>query len=287
MNRSRLAAALTVAGLDPSGGAGIAADLRGFAAAGAWGCAACAALTVQSTRGVRAVHAVAPALLEAQIEELLTDVRIGAIKTGALGSAANAQAMFAILARHPAIPAVVDPVMLPSRAIGSASAASRLDGRSGTKALRTLASAATLLTPNLDEAASLLGESARIQARSARDAAVALLALGSRAVLLKGGHAKGAESIDWLAFAGGRVERIARKRLQTPSVHGTGCLLSALIAGRLATKGTRTRRSEPAILEAVRFARATLARALGRASKLGGGLLVLRLDAHGAAKTKG
>ena len=114
-----LATALTIAGLDPSGGAGIAADLRAFARAGAWGTAVCAAITVQSRRGVRAVEPVATALVLAQAEELLSDLRVRAIKTGALGSADNARAVAALLARHPAIPSVVDPVLVPTRVTGA------------------------------------------------------------------------------------------------------------------------------------------------------------------------
>jgi hydroxymethylpyrimidine/phosphomethylpyrimidine kinase len=276
-------AALTVAGLDPSGGAGIAADLRAFEAAGAWGCAACAVLTVQSTRGLREAVAIDPRLLAAQIEEVLLDVRVRAIKTGALGSAANSRALVKILGRHRGVPVVVDPVMLPSRSRGGA----RLDGRGAITATRELTALATLVTPNRAEAATLLGETSPIDDVHARDAAVALLELGARAVLVKGGHGGGATSIDWLALASGRVERIARARLAIPGVHGTGCTLASLIAGRLATTRPNTRLVDDTMLiAAVRWARGRLARALARPLSVGGGLAVLAVGRTPTAKPR-
>lgn len=259
-------AALTIAGLDPSGGAGIAADLRGFAAAGAWGLAACAALTVQSTRGVRAVHAVSPRLLEAQLRELFDDVAPRAIKTGALGSAANARLVARIADEHPDIPLVVDPVMLPTR--GAAGA--RLHGARGERALLSLGARATLLTPNLDEAGALLGLGGPVRARDARDAAAALLGSGARAVLVKGGHAGGAEAVDWCALASGRIVRLASERVRMGEVHGTGCSLAALVAGRLAFS-TKSH-DERALLAAVRWARARLVSALRASFAVGRGM---------------
>src|SRR5580692_4558719 len=135
-----LPTALSIAGLDPSGGAGLAADLRAFGAAGVWGAAVCAVLTVQSTRGVRAVRPVPSALVIEQAREVLADARVRAIKTGALGSAGNARAVAALLAEHPGIPSVVDPVMIPSRRAG---AGASLHG-GGVGPLRRLAAAATL-----------------------------------------------------------------------------------------------------------------------------------------------
>lgn len=271
-----LPAALTIAGLDPSGGAGIAADLRAFAAAGAWGSAVCAALTVQSTRGVRSVHPIAPALVIAQAEEVLADARVRAIKTGALGSAGNARAVAALLAAHPRIPAIVDPVMIPSRRVAPGA---RLDG--GVPALRRLVLAATLITPNLAEASALLGETVASRAE-ARAAAVALVEAGARAALVKGGHATGNEAIDWLAIRGRavRVVRIARPRRKTPPLHGTGCTLAALIAGRLAALGSGPQRppTEAEIIAAVRWARVRLDRALAAPLTTGLGLRVLDVN---------
>ena len=282
--------ALTVAGLDPSGGAGLAADLRGFAAAGVWGCAVCAALTVQSTRGVRAVHPVEPRLLAAQVGELLGDVRVSAVKTGALGSAANIRQMIRLAGVYPSIPLVVDPVMVPSRARG---ARHRLDGGAGAlAAMRALVRRATLVTPNLDEAAALLGAEL-VTAAEARDAAAAgagggaaggrgggaraaaaaLVRAGARAALVKGGHGSGAESVDWLATPA-RVVRIAGPRRRGPAIHGTGCALAALIAGHLAARAHRRAPSDDELAAAARWARRRLDAALIQPHRIGNGLAV-------------
>src|SRR5690349_16208539 len=121
----RVRAALSIAGLDPSGGAGFTADLRGFRAAGVWGATACTVVTVQSTRGLVAAQALAGALVRAQIEEVLADLDVRAMKTGALGSEENVRVVAEVLGEHRAIPAVVDPVMAPSRA---QAVGARLDG---------------------------------------------------------------------------------------------------------------------------------------------------------------
>jgi hydroxymethylpyrimidine/phosphomethylpyrimidine kinase len=260
--------ALAIAGLDPSGGAGIAADLRSFGAAGVWGAAVCAALTVQSTRGVRAVRPVPARLVLDQAREVLADARVRALKTGALGSAANARAVIALLAEHPRLPAVVDPVMIPSRRAGAGAA---LHGRA-VGPLRALAAAATLVTPNLAEASALLG--APVSEREARDAAAALVAAGARAALVKGGHGAGPESVDWLAMRG-QIVRIARPRRRTPPLHGTGCTLASLIAGRLAARPRGGSPGAAEIVEAVRWARAQLDRAMASPLATGRGLRVL------------
>jgi hydroxymethylpyrimidine/phosphomethylpyrimidine kinase len=269
-----LPTALTIAGLDPSGGAGIAADLRAFAAAGAWGAAVCAALTVQSTRGVRAVRPVATKLVIAQADEVLGDARVRAIKTGALGSAANVRAVALLLEMHPEIPAIVDPVMLPSRLAGGGA---RLDGPGSIPALLRLARAATLVTPNLAEASALLGGAAITGEEAARDAAVALVEAGSHAALVKGGHGSGAEAVDWLVVAAqtNRIVRIARPRRVTPPLHGTGCTLASLIAGRLAAKSTGGLPGEAELIAAVRWARGRLDAAIAAPLTTGHGLLVL------------
>jgi hydroxymethylpyrimidine/phosphomethylpyrimidine kinase len=278
MKRSMERAALTIAGLDPSGGAGIAADLRSFARAGVWGAAACSVLTVQSTRGLRAAVAVAPRLLARQIEEVLGDLAIGAIKIGALGSATNAGIVLRTLAKR-AIPLVFDPVMRPSRA---RSASARLDGKDALGAYRRLAGAATLVTPNRSEAAMLLGVRGPIADRNAADAAVELLSMGSRAVLVKGGHGGGEMAIDWLALAGGRVVTIARPRLAIPAVHGAGCTLSSLIAGRLAAIGKGAPKDET-IIEAVRWARKNIDAALATPIAVGDGLAVIEVTRRARA----
>jgi hydroxymethylpyrimidine/phosphomethylpyrimidine kinase len=270
-----LPTALTIGGLDPSGGAGISADLRAFCGAGVWGAAVCAALTVQSTRGVRLVRPIAPALVKAQAEEVLTDARVRAIKTGALGSAGNARVVAALIAAHPRIPAIVDPVMIPSRRRARSTQA-RLDG--GVTALRALARKATLVTPNLAEAGALLG--ARVASlEEARAAAVALVEAGAFAALVKGGHGGGDEAVDWLAIQGRAVKvvRIARPRRKTPPLHGTGCTLASLIAGRLAALASGRARlpSDVELIAAVRWARARLDRAIQTPRVTGRGLRVL------------
>lgn len=270
-----ISTALSIAGLDPSGGAGISADLRAFAAAGAWGAAVIAALTVQSTRGVRLVRPVAPALVRAQAEEVLGDARVRAIKTGALGSAANVRAVLDLIAAHPQIPAIVDPVMIPSRKRGGGSR-TRLDG--GATALRALARAATIVTPNLAEAGALLGAPVTSLAE-ARNAAVALVEAGAFAALVKGGHGGGDVSIDWLAIRGHEVKvvKIARPRRKTPPLHGTGCTLASLIAGRLAARAEGKARlpSAEEIVAAVRWARGRIDRAIRAPLITGHGLRVI------------
>ena len=262
--------ALAIAGLDPSGGAGLAADLRSFAAAGVWGAAVCAAITVQSTRGVRAVKPVPAALVLEQAREVLADARVRAVKTGALGSGANVKAVAALLTEHPSIPFVVDPVMIPSRRAGKE--AGGLHGRA-VGPLRALAAAATLVTPNLAEAAALLGRP--VPEDEAAGAAEALVAAGARAALVKGGHGRGAEAVDWLALGGGRLVRIARPRRKTPEVHGTGCTLASLIAGRLAARARRGAPRAEDLVEAARWARARLDRALQAPLVVGAGLRVM------------
>jgi hydroxymethylpyrimidine/phosphomethylpyrimidine kinase len=270
-----LRTALAIAGLDPTGGAGIAADLRAFAAAGAWGTAVCAAVTVQSRRGVRAVEPVAASLVGAQARELVADMRVRAIKTGALGSAENALEVAALLGEHPSIPSVVDPVMIPTRL---AAEGVRLDGRGAVEAMRALAAACTLVTPNLDEASALLGAPIASDAE-AREAGAALVAAGARAALVKGGHGRGAEAVDWLVTRRA-VVRLARPRISGARFHGTGCALASLIAGRLAVRETRGRLGDAELAAAVRWARARLDAGLRRPVVLGAGMAVPRLTAR-------
>jgi len=294
------AAVLAVGGLDPSSGAGLGADLRAVELAGAWACIACSALTVQSTRGLRSVTPVSTRLLGAQVRELLSDVPVRVVKTGALGSAPNARWVARWL--HPevsGIPLVVDPVLEPTRWRGArcGPGSGGLAGARALAALRELGRAASLLTPNVPEAEALLG--ARIDdARSAQDAAMALVAQGARAVLLKGGHlgtraepsslaaAGGARVVDWLATAEG-VRRIEHQRLDGPPIHGTGCTLASLVAGRLAIllaerrAARRTALLDPVdLLKAVRWAEACLARLMRAPVQIGTGAPVLGAGAR-------
>ncbi len=222
--------ALTIAGSDPVGGAGIQADLRTFAAHGVHGLSAVTCLTVQGTRGVRAVHPVDAAIVRAQIEVVLEDVRAQAMKTGALGSAENVVVVAEIAAQRPRLPLVVDPVLV------STSGAALLP----TKALEILRERllprATLVTPNVDELAVLLDLEAPGDLEGLREMAQrARRELGLRAVLAKGGHLRSGrdEVVDVLVDAAGFVV-MSGMRVRTRCTHGTGCTLSAAITARLA-----------------------------------------------------
>lgn len=246
--------ALTIAGSDPSGGAGLQADLKTFHQHHVYGMAVVSLLTVQSTKGVTQVQTVEPALLTAQLLHLLDDLTPGAAKTGALGTAALVEAV-AAQARHFAFPLVVDPVMVSKH--GHA-----LLDEAAQRALRVaLLPCASLLTPNVPEAEVLLG--ARIASvADARAAAQALWRLGAKAVLVKGGHLEGPatdvlfDGVEWLEFTA--------PRSATPHTHGTGCTLSAAITAQLAL-------GRP-LKEAVARAKAYLTRALETAPGLGHGV---------------
>ncbi len=276
----RAATAMTIAGLDPSGGAGLAADLRAFRAAGVWGASVCAVLTVQSTKGLAEAHAVPAKVVRASAVACLVDMDVRAMKSGALGSEENVRAVAELFAECKEIPSIVDPVMAPSRAVA---AGARLDGNASDDALWSLVRAATLVTPNADEASALLGRTVRTETE-ARGAAEDLVRAGARAVLLKGGHIEGgAQAIDWLATAKAVVP-IARRRIAALSLHGTGCTLSALIAGRLASRRERGAPSEEELLAAIRWARGALDRALRAPIAVGGGGRVLDVRQPGSIR---
>jgi hydroxymethylpyrimidine/phosphomethylpyrimidine kinase len=226
MGGGMIANVLSIAGSDPSGGAGIQADLKAISANGGYGMAAITGLTAQNTRGVRGVELVSPAFIRAQIAAVFDDIRVDAVKIGMLGTADIIAAVAAELAPR-GVPVVVDPVMV-------AKGGDRLLAAEAVAALReVLVPLATVLTPNLPEAADLLGEGeAADQAGMARQAA-ALLALGPGAVFLKGGHLAGEESAD-LFLSADRAEWVAAPRIATKNTHGTGCTLSAALAAQLA-----------------------------------------------------
>lgn len=260
--------ALSVAGLDPSGGAGFLADVKAFHAAGAWGCAVAAVLTVQSTAGLGSVHPVDPSLVRAQAGRLFLHQRVRAWKTGALGSTANVALAAALADEHPSVPLVVDPVIVATRT----DAGARLLDEQALDATRRLVARSTLVTPNVDEAEALLG--ARVSSvDDARHAAQALVALGARAALVKGGHLAGPTSVDVLATAAGARFIEAPRVAVEGDFHGGGCMLSALIAGRLALgEGAVT---DEAVEAAVRWSKERLGRAIARSVAVGEGLRVL------------
>jgi hydroxymethylpyrimidine/phosphomethylpyrimidine kinase len=247
--------ALTIAGSDSGGGAGIQADLKTFSALGVYGASVITAITAQNTRGVIAVEEVSPALVAAQLDAVLDDIDVGAVKVGMLFSSAIVAAVAAGLRRN-AAPVVVDPVMV------AKSGDALLQPPAVVALVDEILPLATLLTPNLPEAAHLLGEA---EARSPEEAAAQggrLLALGPQAVLMKGGHGRGALCTDLLVTEAG-VVRFEAPRLATANTHGTGCSLSSAIAAGLA-------RGLP-LAEAVGAAHAWLHAAIRAADCLGVG----------------
>jgi hydroxymethylpyrimidine/phosphomethylpyrimidine kinase len=261
------ACALAIGGLDPGGGAGIAADLRAITAAGAFGCAAAAVLTVQSTAGLKRVREVPARELCAQVAEVMRNQRVLCVKVGALGGRENVRSIAKLLARHADVPVVVDTPILPTRGNARLLAAGALD------ALRdALLPRATLVTVNVDEAHALLGERVR-SVSEAHDAARALAALGPRAALVKGGHLGGTNAIDVLAVQGEVIELRAR-RLSIRPTHGTGCTFASLIAGRLAVRASR-HVDRDVLVAAIRWAKRVHHAALARSVDVGRGLRVI------------
>ncbi|MDX3926650.1 MAG: bifunctional hydroxymethylpyrimidine kinase/phosphomethylpyrimidine kinase [Shinella sp.] len=222
---------LSIAGSDPSGGAGIQADLKAFSARGVYGMAALTALTAQNTQGVTGIHPVPAEFVAAQIETIFADVRVDAVKIGMIADAGIAEAVADALAPYKGLPLVLDPVMV---AKGGArllapEAIEMLIGR--------LFPLATLLTPNLPEAAALLGETIADDRTSMAMQASRLRALGPQAVLVKGGHLDGPESPDVL-FGPDGPAWFEGRRIDTPNTHGTGCTLSSALAAELAKGAT-------------------------------------------------
>ncbi len=217
--------ALTIAGSDSSGGAGIQADLKTFAALGVYGASAITAVTAQNTRGVRAINVLPPAIITAQVDAVLDDLPIGAVKIGMLSSADVIAVVADRLCAYGTPNIVLDTVMLAK----SGDALLRDDAVQAL--IEQLLPLATIITPNLPEAARLLG---RMQLGDAIEAARALLALGAPAVLLKGGHAAGETITDILVTLDAEPVRFTHPRMPTVNTHGTGCSLSSAIAAGLA-----------------------------------------------------
>jgi hydroxymethylpyrimidine/phosphomethylpyrimidine kinase len=254
----RAPVALTIAGSDSGGGAGIQADLKTFSAFGVYGCSVVTALTAQNTRGVLGVHPVPAKFVRAQMDAVFTDIAVDAIKIGMLGSPALIRAVAAGLKAHPSPPpVVVDPVMI-------AKSGDRLLPDNAVAALiKTLLPLAAVITPNLPEAKTLLGRDAEIADPDQMAAAAkALLDLDPKAVLLKGGHLPGQDSSDLLLTADGSTW-LPGRRIETQNTHGTGCTLSSAVAAALARgDGLET---------AVKAAKAYIANAIAAADRLGVG----------------
>ena len=244
--------ALTIAGSDSSGGAGIEADLKTFSALGVYGACAITAVTAQNTTGVFAIHDVPADVIAAQIDAVFADLDIGAVKIGMLATASAIDAVAAALDRYRPRNVVLDPVMI-------ASSGERLLREDALGALRGLIRRARVITPNLPEAAALLDAPPARDGAEMRGQAEKLLARGAGAVLIKGGHASGPESVDLLVEAG-RCLRLAAPRVATKNTHGTGCTLASALAAGLA-KGL-------SLGEAARQAKSYVSAALAAADRL-------------------
>jgi hydroxymethylpyrimidine/phosphomethylpyrimidine kinase len=219
--------AVTIAGSDSGGGAGIQADLKTFAALGVYGASVIAALTAQNTQRVSAIHDVPAEFVTAQIDAVFSDLAVGAVKIGMLSRAPVIAAVAAGLDRWKAANVVLDPVMI-------ATSGDRLLAPDAIDALkRELIPRARVVTPNLPEAAALLDAEIATDEDQMQAQAEGILALGAQAVLIKGGHGESAYSVDFL-FDGPSVTRYAVKRIATRNTHGTGCTLSSAIAAGLA-----------------------------------------------------
>ncbi len=242
--------ALTIAGSDSGGGAGIQADLKTFSACGVYGASAITALTAQNTRGVSGIHDVPAAFVTAQIDAVFDDLDVRAVKIGMVSRRDVIEAIAAALARWSPRHVVVDPVMV-------ATSGDRLLAPDAVDAVRRLLiPRAEIITPNLPEAAALLDGAVATSEADIEKQGERLLALGCAAVLVKGGHGDGPQSIDYL-FRRDGVVRLAAPRIATRNTHGTGCTLSSAIAAGLA-KG---RPLEAAVREAKAYISAAIASA--------------------------
>jgi hydroxymethylpyrimidine/phosphomethylpyrimidine kinase len=227
MARFRYPRVLSIAGSDSGGGAGIQADLKTVAALGCYGMTAITALTAQNTQGVRSIHAVPLKMLADQIDAVVEDIGVDAVKIGMLHSADTVRTVSAAIERHALPNIVLDPVMV------ATSGAVLIDNEAVSVLVRYLFPMAAVVTPNLDEASLLVGRPLDSEA-SLEAAALQLLEMGAQAVLLKGGHLPGDTVSDLLVTQGGSPHWMRAARIDTPNTHGTGCTLSSAIASHLA-----------------------------------------------------
>jgi hydroxymethylpyrimidine/phosphomethylpyrimidine kinase len=247
-----IANVLTIAGSDPSGGAGIQADLKTFSALGAYGMSVLTALTAQNTRGVRSFQVVDPAFVADQIDAIFDDVQVDAVKIGMVATADVAAIIADRLRHHAARNVVLDPVMV-------AKSGDRLLREDAVAAIRDLlVPLAQVITPNLPEAAVLAAGAIPASLADMRQTVRDLHRLGSQFVLLKGGHLAGSDSTD-LLFDGQTITELPDRRVDTRNTHGTGCTLSAAIAALLPRFG---------MVEATRRAKAYLTAALTASDRL-------------------
>jgi hydroxymethylpyrimidine/phosphomethylpyrimidine kinase len=245
--------AVTIAGSDSGGGAGIQADLKTFSALGVYGASVIAALTAQNTKGVTGIHDVPPDFVTAQIDAVFSDLDVSAVKLGMLSNAAVIAVVAEGLARHKQSNVVLDPVMV-------ATSGDRLLKPDAVDNLRRLLMPkALVVTPNLPEAAALLDLPVATDEAAMRGQGERLLALGARAVLMKGGHAGGEDAVDLLVEPDG-VTRLTGPRFDTRNTHGTGCTLSSAIAAGIA-KGLTLR-------DAVQAAKSYITSAIAASDRL-------------------
>ena len=245
--------ALTIAGSDSGGGAGIQADLKTFSALGVYGASVITALTAQNTRGVSGIHEVPAAFITAQCDAVFSDLDVSVVKIGMVSQPHVISAIADAIRRWKPAHVVLDPVMV----------ATSGDGLLAPEAIevlrRDLIPLASVITPNMPEAAALLDEAMAVTEEEILSQGQRLLGLGCRAVLIKGGHATGAESVDYLVREGA-VLRLAGPRIDTQNTHGTGCTLSSALAAELAKGGT--------LDEAAKLAKTYIGEALVASGKL-------------------
>ena len=249
--------ALTIAGSDSGGGAGIQADLKTFSALGVYGMTAITAITVQNTKGVYGYEAMAPQLVEEQIRAVTTDIGVDAAKTGMLANGGIVRAVAAVVEELEIPDLVVDPVFVSKHGhlLLAEDAVDEIRSR--------ILPLAVLVTPNIPEASGLAG--LQVDGREdMRRAADAILALGAQAVLVKGGHLEASVEAADLFVSGGIEEWLVTDRIDTPNTHGTGCTLSSAITGHLAM-GWK-------LLEAVRAGKAFVTEAIRRGLEIGEGI---------------
>lgn len=221
------AIAMTIAGSDPSGGAGIQADLKTFTALGVYGASVLTALTAQNSTGVTAIHKLPSTFVTAQFDAVTSDLAVGAVKTGMLADAETVQLVAGLIKRWSKGPVVVDPVMV------ATSGDLLLEPEAVESVKRDLLPLAMVATPNVPEAAALLGAHPAKDEPALIAQGKALLDFGSSAVLIKGGHGEGESAVDFL-ITRDNVRRFELPRIMTRNTHGTGCTLSAAIVAQLA-----------------------------------------------------
>ena len=251
---------LTIAGFDPSCGAGIAADLKTFAAHDCYGVAAITALTVQNTQGVHGVHPVDPTVLRECLESVMTDCAVRAIKIGMLGNRANAGVVAEFLEEHPAVPSILDPILR------SSGGTPLIDPRGFEFLQSHLLRRVTLITPNLDEAAALTGQKVG-SVEEMKSAAHRLREMGAPAVVVTGGHPGHAEKAVDIYLDGEGLESFIGDRFKPGNTHGTGCTFSSAVAANIAL-GRQLR-------DAVMLAKAYVAESIKKAYATGTGRVPL------------